>query len=151
MGLPIRKPVKSKSHHKPYHEFTEEEKQKHRKRSLAYYYKNKDKILAKEKAMRDKPLEIVVKGKKYEVYKIRKLAEKLKKTTQTIRLWENNALLPKALFRDIAGNRLYTMEQIDKIVEIRRKYCGMTENAAKELFKYFEEQQQKILEGEANG
>lgn len=150
METPIRKPAKSRSHHKPYCEFTLEEKQKHRKSSAMFYRRNRDKILAQKKAERNKPLEIVIAGKKYEVYRIHKLAKELKKTTQTIRLWENNALLPKAILKDKSGNRLYTTEQINKIVETHRRYCGMTKNAIKELFEYFKNQQQEILEGVNN-
>lgn len=57
------------------------------------------------------------------VYYVGKLAEELGRTSQTIRKWEVAGILPKPLFKDKMGRRMYSEEQIEVIVE-----CAMSSN-----------------------
>jgi DNA-binding transcriptional MerR regulator len=73
--------------------------------------------------------EHVVNGKKIMLYPISVLAERLSKalgderTTQTIRKWETNKIIPPATFRN-GDKRLYAKEQIDVICKIAKE-CGI--------------------------
>ena len=51
-------------------------------------------------------------GKKVTLYPISILAECLGRTPHTIRKWEIAGVLPKTMFNDAFGNRLYSREQI---------------------------------------
>lgn len=68
-------------------------------------------------------------GKKLMLYPISVLAEKLSealgdgRTTQTIRKWEVNKVIPPAIFR-VGQKRLYTMEQIETICKVAKE-CGI--------------------------
>lgn len=44
------------------------------------------------------------------------LANAVGRSAQTIRLWEKNGTIPKSLFRDSRGRRLYTEDQIRMVV-----------------------------------
>lgn len=50
------------------------------------------------------------------LYYVGKLAEELGRTSQTIRKWEVSGILPKPIFKDKFGKRMYSQEQIDTIV-----------------------------------
>lgn len=52
------------------------------------------------------------------LYSINTLAEELGRTSQTIRKWEVAGILPKAIFKDRNGRRMYSQEQIDTIVRV---------------------------------
>lgn len=65
------------------------------------------------------------KGKKFkingvyiELFPISELANALGRTTQTVRKWEANGVIPKAIFRDKSKKRLYSREQIELIVKV---------------------------------
>lgn len=57
-------------------------------------------------------------GEKITLYPISRLAEELGRTSQTIRKWEIAGILPKAIFKDKNGRRMYSWEQIETIVQI---------------------------------
>jgi hypothetical protein len=67
--------------------------------------------------------------KKLTVYPISVLAEKLSealgedRTTQTIRKWEVNKVIPPAIFR-VGQKRVYTIEQIEIICKVAKE-CGI--------------------------
>lgn len=64
---------------------------------------------------------VVINGKEVKLYYIERLASELGRTPQTIRKWEVSGILPKPIFRDKLGRRLYSQEQIDTIVECAEK------------------------------
>lgn len=45
------------------------------------------------------------------------LAKALRRKTQTLRLWEKKGLLPEAMYRNNANDRLYTAFQVSKLKE----------------------------------
>ena len=55
------------------------------------------------------------------LFYIERLASELGRTPQTIRKWDVSGILPKPIFRDKLGRRLYSLEQIDTIVECAEK------------------------------
>lgn len=57
-------------------------------------------------------------GETIELYPINKLAEALGRKSDTVRKWEISGVLPKSLFKDSNGRRLYSQEQIDVIVNV---------------------------------
>lgn len=56
-----------------------------------------------------------------DMYTTGQVAKKLGRTTQTIRIWEKNGLIPEALYRTTAHDRLYTELQLTLLVEAYRK------------------------------
>lgn len=52
------------------------------------------------------------------LYPISTLAEELGRTSQTIRKWEVAGVLPRPIFKDKNGRRMYSQEQIDTIVRV---------------------------------
>lgn len=56
-------------------------------------------------------------GEEVELFYIDRLATELGRTPQTVRKWEVSGILPKPIFKDKLGRRLYSQEQIDAIVE----------------------------------
>lgn len=56
--------------------------------------------------------------RKLNMYTAGQLALLVGRKTQTIRLWERNGILPEALYRSMAGDRLYTEFQIRNISRI---------------------------------
>lgn len=60
-------------------------------------------------------------GEEIELFYIDRLATELGRTPQTVRKWEVSGILPKPIFRDKMGRRLYSQEQIDAIVECAEK------------------------------
>lgn len=60
---------------------------------------------------------MTINGERVTLYSINKLAMELGRTSQTIRKWEVAGFLPKALFKDKSGRRMYSQEQIDAIVK----------------------------------
>lgn len=64
---------------------------------------------------------VVINGEEVNLFYIERLASELGRTPQTIRKWEVSGILPKPIFRDKLGRRLYSLEQIDTIVECAEK------------------------------
>ena len=64
---------------------------------------------------------VVINGEEVNLFYIDRLASELGRTPQTIRKWEVSGILPKPIFRDKLGRRLYSLEQIDTIVECAEK------------------------------
>lgn len=60
-------------------------------------------------------------GEDIELFYIDRLATELGRTPQTVRKWEVSGILPKPIFKDKNGRRLYSQEQIDAIVECAEK------------------------------
>ena len=60
---------------------------------------------------------ITLNGEEVRLFYIDRLAYELGRTAQTIRKWEISGILPKPIFKDKNGRRLYSQEQIDAIVE----------------------------------
>lgn len=94
---------------------------------------------------------IMYKGEQLELFYIGTLAEMLGRTNQTVRKWEISGILPDSLFRDPAGRRMYTMEQIRAIVEcaeqsnIRQGYSVANTNFSPRVYKALEEVNKKYL------
>jgi hypothetical protein len=63
-------------------------------------------------------------GEEVELYSIGVLAEKLGRTPEAIRQWEQAGVLPPALFKDKNKYRLYSAEQIDAIIKCAEE-CGI--------------------------
>lgn len=61
---------------------------------------------------------IKINGKEIELYYISTLAEALGRSTQTVRKWEISGVLPKTMFKDKNGRRMYSDEQINIIVNV---------------------------------
>ena len=57
-------------------------------------------------------------AEKIKLYPINVLANELGRTSQTIRKWEVAGILPKPIFKDKNGRRMYSEEQIETIVRI---------------------------------
>lgn len=89
------------------------------------------------------------KGKPLELFLAGELAYQLGRTTQTIRRWEIAGILPKAIFKDVRGRRLYTREQIDTIVRIAEEtkiaqgYPIANTSFSKKVYKALEELNKK--------
>lgn len=64
---------------------------------------------------------VVIKGEEVNLFYIERLASELGRTPQTIRKWEVSGILPKPIFRDKLGRRLYSLDQINAIVECAEK------------------------------
>lgn len=62
-----------------------------------------------------------INGQVLELFYIDRLATELGRTPQTIRKWEVSGILPKPIFKDKLGRRLYTLEQINAIVDCAEK------------------------------
>lgn len=86
-----------------------------------YYQKNKSWL--RDRAVRNKRGRkkmtlgtiVTINGKEYEVFQIGVLARNLGRSTQTVRKWERDGIIPIAL-RDPTGRRVYLKEHIDAIV-----------------------------------
>ena len=92
-------------------------------------------------------------GEEIELFYIERLASELGRTPQTIRKWEVSGILPKPIFRDKQGRRLYTQEQIDTIVacaeqsNVRQGYSVANTNFSNRVFKAFAELNNKYIGG----
>ena len=64
---------------------------------------------------------VVTNGEEVNLFYIERLASELGRPPQTIIKWEVSGILPKPIFRDKLGRRLYSLEQIDTIVECAEK------------------------------
>lgn len=64
---------------------------------------------------------VVINDEEVNLFYIERLASELGRTPQTIRKWEVSGILPKPIFRDKLGRRLYSQEQIDVIVACAEK------------------------------
>lgn len=72
---------------------------------------------------------VTLNGEKVKLFYIRKLADSLGRTSQTIVKWEIAGVIPKTPFRDSSRRRMYTQEQIDIIVATAEK-CKITQGAS---------------------
>jgi hypothetical protein len=61
---------------------------------------------------------ISINGKEIELFYINTLAERLGRISQTIRKWEISGVIPKAMFRDGSGKRMYSEAEISIIERI---------------------------------
>jgi hypothetical protein len=61
------------------------------------------------------------------MYSTGALAHSLSRSSQTVRLWEKNGVLPTAMYRDDRGRRMYTQDQVEMVVGVFEKFAG--ENA----------------------
>ena len=64
----------------------------------------------------------VIEGKELEMFTIGELAQRLDRQRQTLRKWENNGIIPQAIYRSGANRRLYTQNQIEAIVQCVLKH-----------------------------
>lgn len=55
-------------------------------------------------------------GESMDLYYIGELAHRLGREPKTIRNWEISGILPRTIFKDGAGNRMYSKDQISIIV-----------------------------------
>lgn len=96
---------------------------------------------------------VVINGEEVNLFYIDRLAVELGRTPQTIRKWEVSGILPKPIFRDKNGRRLYSQEQIDVIVEcaersnVRIGYSIANTNFGVRVHKALEELNKKYLGG----
>ena len=86
-----------------------------------------------------------INGEEVTLYPISKLASELGRSTQTIRKWEVAGILPQPIFKDKNGRRLYSLEQIEAIVDcaiksnVRQGYSVANTNFSPKVFKALEE------------
>lgn len=96
---------------------------------------------------------VTVNGEEIELFYIDSLACELGRTPQTIRKWEVSGILPKPIFRDKNGRRLYSREQIEAIVDcaersnVRIGYSIANTNFSNRVYKALEEINKKYLGG----
>ncbi len=78
---------------------------------------------ARAEAVHTRDMKIVVGGRELVVtmHTLGFLADRLGRSIQGLRLWEQNGILPEALYRDKSGRRLFTSFQLDRIVSIYRE------------------------------
>ena len=94
-------------------------------------------------------IETEINGESVTLYPISKLAGELGRSTQTIRKWEIAGILPQPIFKDKHGRRLYSLEQIEAIVEcaimsnVRQGYSVANTNFSPRVYKALEEINQK--------
>lgn len=87
----------------------------------------------------------VINGEEVTLYPISRLATELGRSTQTIRKWEIGGILPQPIFKDKHGRRLYSLEQIEAIVEcaiksnVRQGYSVANTNFSPRVYKALEE------------
>lgn len=60
----------------------------------------------------------MVNGNEVELFYINTLAYRLGRSSQTIRKWEISGVIPKAMFRDSSGRRMYSEAEIAIIERI---------------------------------
>lgn len=90
-------------------------------------------------------------GEEIDLFYIDRLASELGRTPQTIRKWEVSGILPKPIFKDKNGRRLYTDEQIQVIVDCAEKsnvrvgYSIANTNFSPRVFKALEELNAKYI------
>lgn len=61
-------------------------------------------------------------GVELEMFTIGELAKRLDRQLQTLRKWEKLGIIPQATYRSGTNRRLYTVNQINAIVNCVRKY-----------------------------
>ena len=74
----------------------------------------------RESKMKPKEMLLTVNGEnRVEImYPIGELARRLDRATQTIRKWEERDVIPKAMYKDSVGRRLYTEDQMQLVVTL---------------------------------
>ena len=75
-----------------------------------------------------KPITANINGITVELFYTERLATALGRTTQTIRKWEIGGTIPKAIFKDKNGRRMYSQDQIDVIVRVAED-CGLKQGS----------------------
>ncbi len=96
---------------------------------------------------------LVINDEEVNLFYIERLASELGRTPQTIRKWEVSGILPKPIFRDKLGRRLYSLEQIDAIVEcaeksnVRQGYSVANTNFSVRVHKALDELNKKYIGG----
>lgn len=91
----------------------------------------------------------VINGEEVTLYPISRLAHELGRTTQTIRKWEIAGILPLPIFKDKNGRRLYSLEQIEVIVDcaiksnVRQGYSVLNTNFSPRVHDALEKLNQK--------
>lgn len=96
---------------------------------------------------------IEINGEQIDLFYIDRLASELGRTPQTIRKWEVSGILPRPIFKDKVGRRLYSTEQIETIVEcaiksnIRQGYSVANTNFSVRVHKAIEDLNKKYLGG----
>lgn len=55
-------------------------------------------------------------GEMLELFYLNRLSKEINRTSQTIRMWETEHIIPQTMFHDKAGCRLYSMDMI-KVVK----------------------------------
>ena len=88
----------------------------------------KDTNLPKPRArrpMRPRTMPVEIDGVRLEVtmYTTGALAVALDRTSQSLRLWERQGILPEALYRDDRSRRLYTEDQVRGIVSVFEQHA----------------------------
>jgi hypothetical protein len=88
---------------------------------------------------------VKIHGIEVELYYIGELADRLGRTSQSVRKWEIAGWIPKTIFKDKNGRRMYSNEQIEIIVQcaeetrLRQGYstkCRFSELVHKRLNEY---------------
>ena len=96
---------------------------------------------------------LVINGEEVKLFYIERLASELGRTPQTIRKWEVSGILPKPIFRDKLERRLYSLEQINAIVEcaeksnLRQGYSVANTNFSVRVHKALDEINKKYIGG----
>jgi hypothetical protein len=112
--------------------------QRQRDRSRAYRERMKKKKGKKPRKKTNNPPALrsynilVGKDKKIKttMYEIGALASFLDRRSQTLRLWERQEVLPRALYRTKTGRRLYTEDQVNALIEAHNKVMGEVRGVA---------------------
>ena len=66
----------------------------------------------------------IVGGVRMELYPIGKLAERIGRSPLTVRRWHRDGIIPKAMFKNGRGWRMYTSEEIG-VLSLLFEECGM--------------------------
>jgi len=91
------------------------------------------------------------------VYPVSFLAQQMGRSTDTIRLWERDGVIPSSYIRAQNGWRYYTRAEIDILVRVAgeegirqgrsHKYTNFSKRVTEELDNYWEQQQKEYSDG----
>lgn len=97
--------------------------------------------------MNEREQEIVIDGEPrlVRLFAIGGLARVLNRTTQTIRKWETEQLIPLAMYRDDSGRRWYTEDQVALLGRMLEKHYKGLMQFDKAAFKKELEQEWKAM------
>lgn len=101
----------------------------------------------RNKPMNEREQEIVIDGEPrlVRLFAIGGLARVLNRTTQTIRKWETEQLIPLAMYRDDSGRRWYTEDQVALLGRMLEKHYKGLMQFDKAAFKKELEQEWKAM------